>query len=199
MPADSIPEELREQVAAWRDPNSLSNRAFAVTDPGEIVFDSLEVQAAELLSSNGIGTAHALAGMHAAPIGEVDGVRLLTPEAVAAATAEQADRRGEVMLVPSRFGAGYMLPTEATRMTGPNALGHTGRGGSLAFADPGHGVASGYAMNPRHRRYRRCACGFAGERGARVADVVRNRIPAPLLSTSRVSHVTGAGVAGPAG
>ncbi len=61
VPAEAVPEELREQVAAWRDPNSFSNRAFAVTDPAAIDFDSPEVQAAELPSSNGIGTAQALA------------------------------------------------------------------------------------------------------------------------------------------
>lgn len=43
--------------------------------------------------------------------------------------------------------AGYMLPTETDPMTGPNAFGHTGRGGSLGFADPEHGIAFGYAMN----------------------------------------------------
>jgi CubicO group peptidase (beta-lactamase class C family) len=32
-------------------------------------------------------------------------------------------------------------------MTGPNAFGHTGRGGSLGFADPAHGIAFGYVMN----------------------------------------------------
>lgn len=81
LPTESVPEELREQVAAWRDPNSFSNRAYAVTDPPEIDFDSPEVQAAELPASNGIGTARALARMYAALIGEVDGVRLLSPDA----------------------------------------------------------------------------------------------------------------------
>ncbi|MEU6403697.1 serine hydrolase domain-containing protein [Streptomyces sp. NPDC046985] len=147
VPADSVPEGLREQVGAWRDPDSLSNRAFAVTEPAEIDFDSPEVQAAELPSSNGIGTAHALARMYAALIGEVNGVRLLTPETVAAATAEQAGGKDQVMLIPSRFGSGYMLPTESTPMIGPSSFGHTGRGGSLAFADPEYGVAFGYAMN----------------------------------------------------
>ncbi|MFH8219599.1 serine hydrolase domain-containing protein [Streptomyces sp. NPDC018057] len=147
VPAESIPEELRDVVAAWRDPNSFSNRAFAVTDPAEIDFDSPEVQAAELPSSNGIGTAHALARMYAALIGEIDGVRLLAPETLAAATKEQANGKDQVMLIPSRFSSGYMLPTETTPMTSPSAFGHTGRGGSLGFADPEHGIAFGYAMN----------------------------------------------------
>ncbi|MGW2802447.1 serine hydrolase domain-containing protein [Streptomyces sp. NPDC001269] len=147
VPAESIPEELRELVAAWRDPNSFSNRAYAVTDPAEIDFDSPKVQAAELPASNGIGTAHALARMYAALIGEVDGVRLLTPAALASATKEQARGKDQVMLIPSRFSSGYMLPTESNPMTGPNAFGHTGRGGSLGFADPEHGIAFGYAMN----------------------------------------------------
>lgn len=147
VPPESIPEELREMVAAWRDPNSFSNRAFQVTDPAEIDFNSPEVQAAELPASNGIGTARGLARMYAALIGEVDGVRLLTPEILASATKEQASGTDQVMVMPSRFSSGYMLPTETNPMTGPNSFGHTGRGGSLAFADPEHGIAFGYVMN----------------------------------------------------
>ncbi|WP_413757952.1 serine hydrolase domain-containing protein [Streptomyces sp. MMBL 11-3] len=147
MPAESVPEELREQVAAWRDPESFSNRAYAVTDPAEIDFDSPEVQAAELPASNGIGTAHALARMYAALIGKVDGTRLLTPEFLELATKEQAQGKDQVMLIPSRFSTGYMLPTETNPMTDRSSFGHTGRGGSLGFADPRQGIAFSYAMN----------------------------------------------------
>ncbi|MER6124508.1 serine hydrolase domain-containing protein [Streptomyces sp. NPDC001795] len=146
-PPESIPEELRELVAAWRDPNSFNNRAFSVTDPAEIDFNSPRVQAVELPASNGIGTAHGLARMYAALIGEVDGVRLFTPEALASAIKEQASGADQVMVAPSRFSSGYMLPTETNPMTGPNSFGHTGRGGSLGFADPEHGIAFGYVMN----------------------------------------------------
>ncbi|WP_189957774.1 serine hydrolase domain-containing protein [Streptomyces alanosinicus] len=147
LPPEAVPEELRELVAAWRDPDSLSNRAFAVTNPADIDFNSPEVQAAELPASNGIGTARGLARMYAALIGEVDGIRLFTPETLASATKEQASGVDQVMVVPSRFSSGYMLPTATTPMTGPNSFGHTGRGGSLAFADPEHGIAFGYVMN----------------------------------------------------
>lgn len=147
VPMESIPEELHELVAAWRDPDSLSNRAFRVTEPAEIDFNAREVQAAELPASNGIGTARGLARMYAALIGEVDGVRLFTPETLAAAAAEQVSGPDRVMVAPSRFSSGYMLPTGTMPMAGPNSFGHTGRGGSLGFADPEHGIAFGYVMN----------------------------------------------------
>ncbi|MFF3691626.1 serine hydrolase domain-containing protein [Streptomyces sp. NPDC002187] len=118
-----------------------------VTDPAGIDFDSPEVQAAELPSSNGIGTVHALARMYAALIGAVDGIRLLTWPTLSSATREQVRGKDRVMLIPTRFSAGFMLPTEDNPMTGPYAFGHTGRGGSLAFADPEHGISFGYAMN----------------------------------------------------
>ncbi|MEU1163043.1 serine hydrolase domain-containing protein, partial [Streptomyces sp. NPDC005921] len=74
IPLEVIPPEFRELVAAMRDPRSLYSRAFAVTEPAAIDFNSPEVQAAELPSSNGIGTARGLARMYASLIGEVDGV-----------------------------------------------------------------------------------------------------------------------------
>jgi CubicO group peptidase (beta-lactamase class C family) len=147
VPPESIPEEFRDLVAAVLDPNSLYNRAFSVTDPAEIDFNSPEVQAAEIPASNGIGTARGLARMYAALIGEVDGVRLLTPETLAAATKEQAAGPDRVIVVPTRFGSGYMLPTEVSPLLGPSSFGHPGRGGSLGFADPDHGIAFGYVMN----------------------------------------------------
>lgn len=83
------------------------------THPAEIDFNSPDVQAAELPASNGIGTARALARLYAALIGVVDGVRLFTLETLASATKEQASGADQVMVVPSRFSSGYMLPTDA--------------------------------------------------------------------------------------
>ncbi|MEU1159681.1 serine hydrolase domain-containing protein, partial [Streptomyces sp. NPDC005921] len=123
-------------------------------------------QAAELPSSNGIGTARGLARMYASLIGEVDGVRLFTPETAESAAAEQAAGVDRVLLIPSRFGTGYMLPTETDRMTGPRAFGHPGRGGSLAFADPEHGIAFAYVMN-------HIVEGAEDTRAASLVDAVR--------------------------
>ncbi|KUO13655.1 esterase [Streptomyces sp. DSM 15324] len=147
VPPEAIPEEYRAAVAAMLDPDSLSNRAFAITDPPEIDFNSPEVQAAEIPASNGLCTARGLARMYAALVGEVDGVRLLTPETVAAATSEQSSGQDRVLMLPMRFASGYTLPTDQAPLTGPHAFGHPGRGGSLGFADPSHDLAFGYVMN----------------------------------------------------
>ena len=52
------------------------------------------------------------------------------------------------MGVPMRFGLGYMLSNE-TFPLGPTqrAFGHTGRGGSVGFADPDARIGFGYVMN----------------------------------------------------
>ena len=73
IPLDQIPEQFRGLVAAFTDPDSLMNRAFALSTP-DIDFNSPEAQAAEIPSSNGICTADGLARLYAALIGEVDGV-----------------------------------------------------------------------------------------------------------------------------
>ncbi|MFD9592563.1 serine hydrolase domain-containing protein [Kitasatospora sp. NPDC059973] len=164
-----VPEELRDQVAAWNDPDSFSNRAYMVTDPAAIDFNSPDVQAAELPASNGIGTARGLARMYAALIGEVDGARLLTPETLTLATKEQAAGMDQVLVAPSRFSSGYQLPTEDNPMMGPSAFGHNGRGGSLGFADREHGIAFGYTMN-------HVISGSADVRAASLVDAVRRSL-----------------------
>jgi hypothetical protein len=47
-------------------------------------------------------------------IGEVHGVRLITSETLASATEGQAGGKDQVLLFPSRFSTGCMLPTEGT-------------------------------------------------------------------------------------
>jgi CubicO group peptidase (beta-lactamase class C family) len=145
LPPDSVPAEFRGYLAALADPNSLMNSPL--TDPATVDFNAAEVQAAEIPASNGIGSARSLARMYAALIGEVDGVRLLRPATVAAATVEQSQGIDRTLMLPSRFGTGYMLPQPSVPLGGPRAFGHNGRGGSLAFADPDRGLAFAYVMN----------------------------------------------------
>ena len=106
-----------------------------------------ELRAAELPSSNGIGTARALARLYAALIGEVDGMRLLRPETVAAACAVQSDGDDRVLLPADPLRPRLHAAAGARPGRGPQAFGHPGAGGSLGFADPDARLRFGYVMN----------------------------------------------------
>jgi len=144
---DTLPESVREVMRAFADPTSLTVRSLLTVitppldhnDPGE--------QSAEMPSTNGICTARALARFYAALIGEVDGHRILTPDTLAAATAEQASGIDRILRVPVRIGTGFGLPTPDVFWYSPTAFGFPGYGGSLGFADPASGLAFGYVMN----------------------------------------------------
>ena len=75
--------------------------------------------------------------------GSVDGVRLLAPETVSAATRLQTDAWDEVRRMPVRKGLGYRLGEGGT----PTSFGHTGGGGNLGFADPGLDMSFAYVKN----------------------------------------------------
>jgi CubicO group peptidase (beta-lactamase class C family) len=143
---EQVPEPFRPLLAAFADPGSLMNRAFALSVP-DIDFNDPAAQAAQIPSSNGICTADGLARLYAGLIGEVDGVRILDPATTAAATAEQTAGTDQVLLVPTRFASGFMLPTHESPLGGPTSFGHPGRGGSLGFADPESGIAFGYVVS----------------------------------------------------
>ena len=97
---------------------------------------------AELPAVNGHATARAIARIYGALAcgGTLDGVRVLTGDAIAAASAEHSHGNDAVLAVPTRFGLGFMLsqPALSDASFGPNpgAFGHPGAGGSLGFADP---------------------------------------------------------------
>ncbi|MEV1166903.1 serine hydrolase domain-containing protein [Nonomuraea sp. NPDC049784] len=143
---NALPEPMREVLAAFADPTSLTRRSIGVVTP-PLDHNRPEEQAAEMPATNGICTARALARFYAALIGEVDGHRILTPGTLAAATAEQVSGIDRILRVPVRIGTGFGLPTPDAFWYSPTAFGFPGRGGSLGFADPATGVAFGYVMN----------------------------------------------------
>ena len=106
-----------------------------------------DLRAAEMPSSNGHGDARSLARMYAACIGDVDGVRLLSEETVAASDEGRIEGNDCVIGQPLTIGLGFMLPPTFGPNVGPRSFGHPGAGGSLAFADPERGLAFGYVMN----------------------------------------------------
>jgi CubicO group peptidase (beta-lactamase class C family) len=142
----AVPEPVREVLAAYADPTSLTVRALCLVDPPLDHNDPAE-QAAEMPSTNGITTARSLSRFYAALIGEVDGHRILRPDTLAAALTEQAAGKDRVLRVPVRVGTGFGLPTPDAFWYSPTAFGFPGFGGSIGFADPATGLAFGYTPN----------------------------------------------------
>jgi CubicO group peptidase (beta-lactamase class C family) len=140
-----LPESLEPRVAPlWSA--EVTEGASALV-PYEAVWNTRALHAAELPSSNGICSAHALARMYAACIGEVDGIRLLQPDTVARACEVQATGIDCVLNAAFTFGLGFMLPPTMPPRVGPRAFGHGGNGGSFAFADPDRNIGFGYVLN----------------------------------------------------
>lgn len=143
MPAPGT--ELDPLTKRLLDPTSITARSFAVIAPA--AFNERPYHSADQPAATGIGNARALARMYAACIGEVDGVRLLEPETVAAGTETQAHGEDRVMVFETRFGTGFQLSYPFRPMAGEGSFGHYGSGGSVGFANPRLGIAFGYTMN----------------------------------------------------
>jgi CubicO group peptidase (beta-lactamase class C family) len=61
---------------------------------------------------------------------------------------EQSYGEDVVLMMPTRFGTGFMLDTPEYQVTPTGALfGHPGLGGSFGFADPDARIGMGYVMN----------------------------------------------------
>jgi CubicO group peptidase (beta-lactamase class C family) len=149
--------------AVWEDPELARLADQALSDPSTLLgrvmggpsnlfryddmWNTRLMRGAQMPSSNGHSDARSLARMYAACIGDVDGVRLLSDEAVARATEVQSSGKDCVIGQPLTFGLGFALPPTLGPSAGPTAFGHSGAGGSIAFCDPDRGVAFAYVMN----------------------------------------------------
>jgi CubicO group peptidase (beta-lactamase class C family) len=113
--------------------------------PLEDWINRADIRRACIPASNGFATAHDLARHYAALIGDgVDGLRLLRPETVAAATRWEpipgVDKPGDG---PRGLGYGLQGPADAPGA----AFGHGGYGGSSAFADQRCNLAVGFVRS----------------------------------------------------
>lgn len=143
-PPGTEPDPL---TARLLDPASLAHRAFFVSTGLLASLNLPRVWSVELPAGNGMATAHALARMYAACIGEVDGVRLLSPDTVGAASLSQAAGPDLVTGYETRYGLGFQLPFPVRPMAGEDSFGHYGLGGSVGFANTRLGFAFGYTVN----------------------------------------------------
>jgi CubicO group peptidase (beta-lactamase class C family) len=116
--------------------------------PGER--GSAEWRRAEIPSANGHATAPALARLMSALAchGWLDGRYLLSRETIEEAAEERIGGPDLVLPYVMSWGAGFMR-NDSLAIYGPgrNTFGHSGWGGSCAFADPARGVSGAYTMN----------------------------------------------------
>lgn len=149
--APGEPDPIAEMMAAFMSPDTPIGKALfapggALTD--QDIWNSRAMHAAEVPAANGICDARSLARLYAACVGEVDGIRLLSPEQVKAATAPRTQGPNFVLMdLEVEFGLGFMLNEGIIAMGGPSSFGHFGAGGSVGWADPDAELGFGYIMN----------------------------------------------------
>jgi CubicO group peptidase (beta-lactamase class C family) len=118
-------------------------------------FNDMRIRKACIPSANGHFSARALARMYGALAngGEIDGVRLVSKERIAAMQRVLTDAPDRVLLgMPLTKGIGFMMGGDMNgvrSVSGPRrtAFGHSGAGGSTAFADPEAGLAVAVTIN----------------------------------------------------
>jgi CubicO group peptidase (beta-lactamase class C family) len=143
--------DLLQQIQA--NPEGLLARTFANPPLLAISPNSRAWRAAEIAAGNGHSNAHSLARIYGALAngGALDGVRLLSREAIERARAEQASGKDAVLPLATRLALGFFLATpEEPLGPNPRAFGHGGAGGSFSLADPENRLSFGYVMNLMH-------------------------------------------------
>jgi CubicO group peptidase (beta-lactamase class C family) len=140
------------------DPECDLMRRHAYFNPSGLsgfgVVNSAAWRLAEIPSTNGHGTARAVAALYASllegaasPLGVGAGL-------LCEATRVHSDGDDLVLGRSSRFGLGFQLGSESRAVGGgARSFGHFGYGGSLGFADPDAGLAFGYVMNRPGERW----------------------------------------------
>ena len=154
-----LPDAEFDRVADLQRPNALPNfgqhnaattAAFLTPWSSPAGRGQSEWRRMEIPSANGHCTAHALARLMGALAndGWLDGEDILSPALIAEASRERI--RGQDLVLPFEmsWGAGFMR-NETVHPWGPGdrTFGHSGWGGSCAFADPERKLAGAYAMN----------------------------------------------------
>jgi CubicO group peptidase (beta-lactamase class C family) len=154
-----LPDAEHGRVADLQRPNGLPNfgeinaatkAAFLTPWSSPAGRGQAEWRRIEIPSANGHATAPALARLMGALAsdGWLDGETILSPALIAEASRERI--RGQDLVLPfvMSWGAGFMR-NAAVKVWGPGeqTFGHSGWGGSCAFADPQTGLAGAYVMN----------------------------------------------------
>lgn len=152
-----LPEELHPQAATMVAPDGVLvdgpwtelNRPNPLWVPGaEKIWNSAEYRSAGFPAVGGYATARGMARFYASSLGDVDGVRVLSPEIVELGRREIRRGTEPTWGGPIAYGAGFELQTGDGRLGDPaDAFGHGGAGGSRHGAWPRRETAFSYLMN----------------------------------------------------
>ncbi len=144
-----IGKQMGKVVSALPLPVNTRRLANALAPRGvEDVMIGPGIMDAEVPAANGFFGARSLGKLYAmlAGRGEVDGVRLLSPETVEAASTVHGRGFDLVLVLPMDWRLGYHR-VFTSRGTVGSAFGHFGFGGSGAWADPERDLAVAYVCN----------------------------------------------------
>lgn len=154
-----LPDAEHGRVADLQRPNGLPNfgeinaatkAAFLTPWSSPAGRGQAEWRRMEIPSANGHATAPALARLIGALAndGWLDGGEILSPSLIAEASRERIHGQDLVLPFVMSWGAGFMR-NSAVKVWGPGeqTFGHSGWGGSCAFADPHTKLAGAYVMN----------------------------------------------------
>jgi len=155
-----LPDSEHGRVSDLKPPSGYAKFAGEPTDPQRAAFlspwaspsgrDSGDWRRIEVPSANGHATAEALARFFGALAtdGKIGNVHVLSPEVIVEASRERIRNVDFVLPFEMSWGGGFMR-NEPNAFFGPTptTIGHTGFGGSCAFADRERRVAGAYVMN----------------------------------------------------
>jgi CubicO group peptidase (beta-lactamase class C family) len=148
---DSLDPAVKAMLEMFLGPETRGGRALFLNGAfaGDDIFNRRDVHAAEIPAANGIGTAAALAKVYAATLAPVDGVQLLNDQTRerARVTITPPGQPDLCLVMPTTFGMGFMTHGMFTPYSGPGSYGHSGAGGSNAYAQPERDLAVAYVMN----------------------------------------------------
>jgi CubicO group peptidase (beta-lactamase class C family) len=159
----AFPPEVQQLLDLYldlvRDPTTLAGQAFLAADDDSFL-DKVHIFASdpdvlrlELPAGNGTSTARSLAKMYAllACGGELDGVRLVSPESIAAFGTEQVRQVSAMGPMEMSQALGYHTnfggPMPPPFGPNPATFGHGGAGGQVGCCDPDAGLAIGFVRN----------------------------------------------------
>jgi CubicO group peptidase (beta-lactamase class C family) len=168
-----LDEATRASIAAIMGPDSVMGKALSGGGAfaADGIWNTRAVHAAEVPAAAGVSDARSIARLYAACVGEVDGIRILTPERVAVASAQETEGPNTVLMnLDLQFGLGFIVPSSLVQLGGPRSFGHFGAGGSVGWADPESEFGFGYVMS-------RMDLGLAGDqRSSRLVEACYDAI-----------------------